>query len=597
MIDPSKPDHIKRLQDSINWSYQRLQPFRETRKHGVDQLVGKHYGSAEHKDRVPVNFIELATTIYTHQLVAQAPQALVTTELKNLKAQAYELEVAINHFIRKKIRFAEALQEAVVDALYGMGILKVGICPYQHGYEHDTGIVYVEAVSLDDWVHDMTAKRWADVDYMGNKYRVPFDELIESLPNSEAKKKLQPRESSAAFESDSVAEISIGDAAVEDNEARDYVELWDIYLPKERLMLTLEAFPTDEDDLFASEPLKITEYEGPLHGPFHRLGFSKVPSNTMPLAPVAIWEDLHDLANNIFNKTGRQALRQKTVTGYQGSAQGDAERVRDARDGEMVRMDNPQGVQQFSFGGADQVNLAFAVQLQQLFSYFAGNLDSLGGLGAQSATLGQDQMLAESASQRIKFMQSVTVDFTQRVLHDVAYYMIGDPLLQLPLMKKIPKSDLEVPFTFRSWEMAGDFLDYNFNIEPHSLSFRSPNERLQLVMRLLGEIIMPLSPIMAQQGIVPNFDGILRTIARYSEMSELEDLLTFSAPPTLPTAQQQGTNPKDTGFQLESMPRPASSTRRYVRENRSAATQPGTAQVMIQNLLSSSKSNANQGRR
>lgn len=50
------------------------------------------------------------------------------------------------------------------------------------------------------------------------------------------------------------------------------------------------------------------------------------------------------------------------MVGYNGSAEDDARRILDGGDGEMIRVDDPQAINDFKFGGIDQQNLAFAIQ-------------------------------------------------------------------------------------------------------------------------------------------------------------------------------------------------------------------------------------------
>ena len=64
-------------------------------------------------------------------------------------------------------------------------------------------------------------------------------------------------------------------------------------------------------------------------------------------------------------------------------------------------MDDPQSINTFKFGGIDQQNLAFLLQVKNLFNYYGGNIDTLGGLGPQSSTVGQDRLISESASRRL----------------------------------------------------------------------------------------------------------------------------------------------------------------------------------------------------
>ena len=78
------------------------------------------------------------------------------------------------------------------------------------------------------------------------------------------------------------------------------VELRDIWLPREQLIITVETGKLGPS-------LRVLEWDGPHSGPYRFLRFNEVPGNTMPLPPVALWRDLHDLANVLFRKLGLQS--------------------------------------------------------------------------------------------------------------------------------------------------------------------------------------------------------------------------------------------------------------------------------------------------
>jgi hypothetical protein len=96
----------------------------------------------------------------------------------------------------------------------------------------------------------------------------------------------------------------------------EFVDLVEVYLPKEQLIVTLPFGPGFGDD----DVLRVVEYEGPERGPFHMLGFAYVPDNVLPVPPASIWYYLQVMGNRIARKIGRQAERMKTVLAYDGIA-------------------------------------------------------------------------------------------------------------------------------------------------------------------------------------------------------------------------------------------------------------------------------------
>ena len=91
--------------------------------------------------------------------MARDPQALITSRVPKLRERAKEFQLAANHVFHE-IRLGRHLRECVIDAMFSMGVMKVGLRPAGQGDEeswlHDSGKPFAEPVGLDDWVHDMT---------------------------------------------------------------------------------------------------------------------------------------------------------------------------------------------------------------------------------------------------------------------------------------------------------------------------------------------------------------------------------------------------------------------------------------------------------
>lgn len=528
-VNPGNPRHLNRLRKAMRQSRRKLWVFRKNRLEAITQYVGTHYSDDGAQLEVPWNLIELAVGIYTRQLTARMPRAMVRTKHGALSPATDDLRLALDQ-LAEEIRLDQTLRLTVKDALFGVGILKMGLTSGPmgevDGYLHDAGQPYADRVDLGDWVHDMSARVYEEVDYAGTRHRLPM-ETAKELYGKQADKLVLSHEQRADTDGELRTEaLSQGEARGDEDESRDYVEVWELWLPKENLLVAMSG----DDDVDA---LQVKEWEGPEQGPFHLMAFCSVPSQVMPLPPVAVWRDMHDLVNNLIRKLADQAKRQKDVTGYRAGAEDDARRARDVSDGNMFRMDDPNAVQRYKSGGIDQGNLAFALQMNDAFSRHAGNLDALGGLSPQADTLGQDKLLTESASQRLADMQDQVTTFTGRVMTDLGQYLWYDPIREWDLLKTVPGVDPSVVSLPTQWgpeQREGDFLQFNVKIEPYSMGPQTPGSRLQTISNVFMTFIAPFAQMMQSQGIAINFEGLMRTIAQYADLTELEDLLIFQDP-------------------------------------------------------------------
>ncbi len=567
---------LKKLRAAMECSRKALQPFREKRLDRIRQYVGANYSDDGAKDKVPMNLLELALNIYARSLTARTPQVVCTTEYREVKSTASLLELAINHVI-KEMKLIKALRESVLNALFSVGIIKVGMEATGTIPIGDTlryvGQPFAESVDLDDWVHDTTARKFEHIQFAGNRYRLPLDQVKNSeLYDEKERAKLKPtaKGSGGQDESDRAERLSQGNSYKSDDEYADFVELWDMWLPMENKLLT---FADDSE----SGVLREVEWDGPLQGPYKLLSFSDVPNNIMPLAPSAAWQDIHTLCNCLMRKLGRQGERQKTVLGVMSGGDGDAQRIAKSSDGDIIKLDNPDKAREYRFGGVDSATLGFTIQLKDMFSWFGGNLDSLGGLSPMSDTLGQDKLLVENSSKRIADMQDRTIDFTRDTINDIAWYLFTDPLIDLPLSRRVEGTDISVPVRFTPEERKGDFLHYNINIQPYSMQEQTPAMKLQTISQVFQTFIVPFAPMLQEQGMSINFEGLLRTISKYSNMHELDEILTFARPPQGPIGGPIGTPP-----QKFTSP---NTTRTYERVNRGGATRVGKDAALTQMLL------------
>jgi hypothetical protein len=545
------PDDYKRLRRASDASWQRLRIFREERVSAIQQFVGIHYGEGGAAYRVPVNFLELAVSIYRRLLAPRSPRVLWTTPVIGNKMTAETAELAENELL-EEIQFGMSLARWVTEALFTIGVMKVGLAP-----EHKddiAGLPFADVVSFDDWVVDMGASRIEDAQFIGNRYYMTVDKAREAFDRTDIEQTQTGR-----LEGDTMqaSEVSKGQHGLMEERFHPVVEVWDYWLPIDGKVVT---FIEKEN-----EPVHEIDWEGPERGPYHILAYNEVPDNIMPLAPIDNLKDLHDLANRLFRKMSNQAINMKTVTGFAQGGEEDAQRLKDSSDLDMIRMDDPNLLKIFKTGTIDPNVLATFLQLRGLFSYMAGNIDLLGGLGAQSDTLGQDQLLATTASERMRELRDKTISAVGGVVEDIGAYLWNDPSRQRKVLKRIGELELELEFSKKM--KKGDLSDYMIRVAPYSLQSRTPAERLRTITNLFQGIITPLAPLMAEQGIVPDMKELVRIIAKYSDTHELADILIGSLrPPEAATSDRGRQSP--------------TTTRHNVRHNIPGASRQGQEDTM-----------------
>ena len=587
-MNPKNKQHLGRLRGAMRFSRKKLEPFRRRQKEAIEQYVGIDYSDGGSDKPVLLNLMEIAANIYERQLAARPPKVLVFTHSRKLRSHGVKLEQAMNSMLRT-YDVHNALRRCVRSSLFSMGICKVGtqvIGNYEEeGFSFTKTRPYVASVSLDDWVHDMTSHVPEEIDYCGHRYRMSLESAKKDKSfNKSARENLTSMEDFSFNESGDERTSTITQGASQhEGQLEDKIELWEIWLPKERLIVTLG--PNEGD-----KPLKVVEWDGPPNplGPYHLLYFNEVDGNSMPLAPAMLWRGLHEVSNGLFRKLVREAQRFKVIGLTRGVDSEDADRIRMASDGEIVGVDNPEAIQEKMFGGIDQRNFAFMLQIKQLFSWQAGNLDLMGGLGAQSETATQDQLLHASASQRMSGMQDEVRLFTKKVIRDWGFHLWSDPVESYPVrLNEQPVGPVET-FLTPEERATHDFLLHEVDIEPYSMQFVSPQERLAKLNQIIGQVVLPSLPMMQQQGLGIDYKELLNTFSRYSDLPELKDIIV-GLEDVPPGSDQMG----PAGGEAPGMP--ASTHRVNERISRPGASPRGAEQTLVNTMMGGNPQQAEQG--
>jgi len=571
-MDPRKPRDFKRLVLAVRDSYQKLAPFRAKRTALIKAFVGSDYarGAGETKT-VYLYLLAMATQIYVRQLVVRAPSANITSPYVELRALARDLELACDEASRET-KFGITLRRAVTDSLFSpIAVVKVGLegkgqKDYQ-GEKVDVTDPFVFKVSFDDYVVDMSARSAYSPAFEGDKYYKEFDELVRLYPDK--MKELDVKSDDLGMQTESGedrAESMSHEPTSGEDSYRARLSVWDVWLPESRELVTYLAAKPES-------PLSIIKLDTTDDGPYHKVWYNDVPDNAMPMAPFSSLKNIHELANSLFRRMASQAQKQKRVVGF--SDEESANRFKTSNDGDGIFWEG-QPPQEFSVGGLDQTVLAFFLQLKDVFSWTAGNLDTLGGLSPMADTAKQEGMLQSSAGGSIEDMKDAVSEFARSIMHKIAWYEWTDPIRERTLQKEIPGLGEFIEVDWSPETRQGDFLDFNFDINPHSMREDSPSTKVRKLNEMVTNVFMPLQPFLQQQGMTMDINRMVKLYADYTNMPELEDLIV----PIDPSMMEQGAGP--TG---NPTPKPAHTTRTYERVNRPGATRVGKDVALMQTML------------
>jgi len=289
--------------------------------------------------------------------------------------------------------------------------------------------------------------------------------------------------------------------------------------------------------------MRTVEWDGPEGGPYDTLVFRSFPDSIIGIPIVYTWLDLNKIVNSIVTKMRDQVRREKSVGVYDLASTEDAERIRTASDGELVGVSGGrESVGELKYGGFNEQSFPFLMFLLHQWSQTGPNLDVTGGRKIDAPTLGQEQMMMSNAAREIDDMIQQTYEATKSVSRKLAWFLWTDPLIVMPLIKRVAGMNLDVEYSEAAKE--GDFFDYSFDIEPFSMMRMNPEMRYQKLMQFVQGYILPTAQIAAQQGTMLDVPELAKDFARYLGITNLEDWyksMMPAMPGMNPYSPEQGT--------------------------------------------------------
>jgi len=520
-----------KLIKAVKQAQEKTKGYCSHRRNLLTEYSGPYYGSSEKgalsegNSRRPLNTIYMMASIFVPHLVFKNPRAMIRAKTDiELRPQA-EINALRMNVLFEDIDLCRTLRTIVTDSLFGPGIAKIALefrPQYEEfmeemGYLHDQGQPYVNHVDLDDYIIDSLARRREEACFEGDKYRLPLEYILESgLYDKAVVEKLSTGEYEQTVSKTS--KLSKGASDIAAANIYEFVELYDLWLPHENMVVTLPA-----QDEWAGGFLREVEWEGPESGPYEMLGYQWVPSNVLPAPPASILFDLHRLINAVASKMGDQAQRQKDILLTEDTAdEKEGEGIDQAIDGSRVRVQSISRYLPVSFGGINDKNFeAIGFFLAQQ-SRIGGNLDLIGGMEAQSGTATQDQLLASFGATRLDDYQSQVHGFVKQITKRLAWYIWDDQTEETPMMQEMGGVQRAVEFSAQDKE--GEFDDYSWDIEPYSMSPDNPQKQYERTMKWVSEVLIPLSTLAPQSGVVPDVEKISEITAKQIDIPYAEEL-------------------------------------------------------------------------
>ncbi len=579
--------NLAHVGESIRDSIRQLKPFRENFLEIVRQVAGSQYGEGATAREVPFNILGLWSGIMARSLVAKTPQVMLSTDDREQAPAVLACETWANEEA-DRMDLGTVLQRATTDALYCMGIVKVGLAhpgdAAARGWGLRAGTPFAQCISLEDYVVDLHAKDRNEVAFEGHRYRIPLAAAKGMFRRAKGDDPLVGEED-RDYNDDGDERLTMlqRGATVNCYEVEEMITFWEIYLPRHRLVLTF----LDQDTTgFDAEQglLQVKKWIGPPTGPYHVLGLGTVSGNLIPKAPGMDLIILQKAINRCWRKLIEDTDRWKSILLVPSQMDTDATAISEARNGTAIKCDARQGeLKETVFGGPGQGVLLMADLLQKLFDFMAGNLSAIGGLAPQSKTASQDKMLAESSSRTVGDMQDTTIRWVSRVFKALHWYYWKHPEKVMASEFKAPGSP-EYGITRRVYPggaedemgrprpLRRDGKMPKVRVDPYSLAHKTPETRMAFLDATVASIT-PMMPLLQQQGVM--FDGAkyMQMKAKFGQEPEIAEIFTVQEP----------MEPEGTAHDGPKMP--ANTSREYIRRSvgaDSAAGQDAQRETMME---------------
>lgn len=537
-----------RLFKRVEKSYRDWDSFRKVGHNLVKEYAGDGYGAAGSaeggKRETILNLLHQTVSSYMMALAANSPKVMVDTRRRNLRGFARHFELALNNLV-KDIGLIHTIRRWVLDSYFMVGIVKVhladaGVVQLETDVWADPGFPFASNVSWDNFVVDTSAKKWSEVEFVGDVYRIPFEDLKNpDIWDQEAVKDVRPT-SKTEVDHDRLENISRGYEHDQD-EQESMVDLLDLWMAREGKIVTYACdFRAGQLKPYGKRLAELP-WTGQELGCYHILGFDEVPENLMPIGPATHLAPLARHINNVYRKQVRRARNMKDHLTYTAQGEKSARNLMNASDMEAVQVNDLSEVGVQHMGGVDAQNQMFMLGMMEHFGSLAGNLEALAGLGPSADTFGQEKLIRGAVSGRVAQMGNRVNEAVVSLAVDLGRLLWDDVVNTVPGVQTLP--GLEGYTAQSDWvpnDREGEFDDYDISIDLNSMPYKSAADQANTILNLVQNVYTPLEPQMMAQGGMIDIRELNDMLADLLNQPRLKDVIKFTAPQPMEQPQMGG---------------------------------------------------------
>jgi hypothetical protein len=249
------------ISKAVNVSFNKFDHFRRARSKFLNQMVGRHYhgtmaAEKEEKKAAPLNLLHSAVGTLLPNLVYNDPKAMVKTEILMYRPYADLLGLGLNNLV-KRINLRMTLRKAILDSIFMAGFIKTGIAAGDNylsfeGTDIELGQPYAERVDPDDMILDPMARDWDEQNLIGHRFRADPEVLAQTgLYDPDELMRLSSRYEGDTKDS---AESLSGNKYDDIREIVKYIDLVEVYLPREKVCVTMPYRREHVTDKFLGWP-------------------------------------------------------------------------------------------------------------------------------------------------------------------------------------------------------------------------------------------------------------------------------------------------------------------------------------------------------
>lgn len=519
-FDPYDPQQFARLQKAVKYNYRQMKPFRTVRRLNVDAAQGHYYRTEDDPAdavRDPVNMMDQFQQTLVRSFVQTNPRVRVTSRRDPKTAAIFQEHLNITI---KEINLRDTLRRAVQEAILGyLGTVFCGIAPTDNDPD---GEAFCAPIALPDMVMDLAHDEFHQVDFIGHGFARRIGELRgDSLYDQELVGQLKGRRSGLSELDDRNTERSRYNE--DEGSLFDWVDMWAILIkPTNQVVyMTLDSAVT--------APLRFESLDAPEFGPYVTLAFSRVPDELMPNSPAAMVLDMHDFVKSQYTRIFMKEDQAAEFFTYEGGAEQDARKYRDAMDGELVQVNNNAAVTRRLKGGTNPQSLATAIHGRQLFDEMTGNIRRLGGVGSSAETATEARIDQANTSRLLRDMQEQVVAFTTQIVQNLAWYEWTHPTRKRRVELKVGRRGKAIEELWEPKIREADFIEHEIDIIPDSMEHRTSGQQLEHLVRAVQGVVLPLMQVPTERPVVLKTPEFLRKYSELDNLPELAEVADYAA--------------------------------------------------------------------